>query len=363
MRRRLSMHLTVKPFDQTIQEYDAFLARPELKPHLTFMHTWEWGEVLRQESSAFERLGVYDDSETLVGVANIARYPLKFGGYFWYSPRGIALDYSNTRLVTAAYKALRDYVKQKGGAFLRVDPDLKRGDPAEAAIDELKPGQAAIFTQAERVWCVDLQKDAESTLAWMKEHGMRSNVPRYLRKAKNAGVTVRASDDPEDLEKLIDILNKLNQRKGGIGKHKDSHYRVQFPLLAPKGYEKVFLAEKDGQILAGALIAIYGREASYLHGASTDVERDLSAPHTMHVEIMNYCIANRPEVERYNFWGIVGEKNRTPSHPRHGYSEFKRSFGGYKEKYMRSRDFYYNWFVWKLDWFVNKYRTWKHKND
>lgn len=357
------MSVTVKPFDGPQSDFDAFLARPEHKPHLTFIQTWEWGEVVRQESIAFERLGIYDGDD-LIGVASACKQPIKFGGCFWYSPRGIVMDYTNLQRVTAAYRSLADYFRAKrDSAFLRVDPDLVRGDAAEAALDELQPGQAAIFTQAERVWCVDLQKDEASLLNWMKEHGMRKNVPRYLRKAASAGVSVRASDAPEDLEKLIDILNKLNVRKGGIGKHRDEHYRVQFPLLAPKGYEKVFLAEKDGVILAGALIAIYGREASYLHGASTDIERDLSAPHTMHVEIMKYCQENRPEVERYNFWGIVGEKNRTPSHPRHGYSEFKRSFGGYKEKYIRARDFRYNWFVWRLDWLVNAYRAWKHKND
>ncbi len=356
------MHCTIQPFleDQTV--FDEYLARPENKPHLTFMQTWEWGEVMRQESADFERFGVYNDGK-LVGVVSASKQRLKFGGFFWYAPRGIVMDYTNLKLVASAYSALREYFKTKGGAFLRVDPDLKRGDPAEAALDTLGPGQAAIFTQAERVWCVDLQKDEDTLLEWMREHGIRKNVPYYLRKAKKAGVTVRASTDPEDLEKLIDILNKLNVRKGGIGKHRDEHYRVQFPLLSPKGYEKVFLAEKDGKILAGALIAIYGREASYLHGASTDIDRELSAPHTMHFEIMKYCMENRPEVERYNFWGIVGDKNRKPSHPRHGYSEFKRSFGGYKETYMRARDFRYNWFVWKLDWYISAYRAWKHKND
>ena len=200
-------------------------------------------------------------------------------------------------------------------------------------------------------------------LAWLKDHGIRKNIPYYLRRAAKAGVSVTPSDKPEDLEQMILLLNELNERKGGIGKHRDDHYRLQFGELAPAGYEKVFLAKKDGQILAGALISIYGREAGYLHGASSSLERELAAPHFLHFEIMKYLQDHHPEVERYNLWGIVSDKNRKPSHPRHGYSEFKRSFGGYKEEYIRARDFYYSWPAWKIDWLVNKYRAWKHKND
>lgn len=354
------MSYTVKPIDdQTL--FDAFLKKPELKPHLTFMHTWEWGDVMQKESSDFVRFGVYDETN-LVAIGHAAKKKLRLGGTFWYAPRGLALDYTDLAMVEKSYTAVRDYFKTKGGAFFRFEPDLVIHDPAEKVIDSLGTKRAPMFTQAQRVWCVDIQKDEASQLAWMKDHGMRSNVPRYLRKATRAGVTVRSSDKTEDLELFIAMLERLRERKHMSGAH-DDHLRLQFGLLAPKGYEKIFLAEKDGKVLASTLMSIYGREASYLHGASSDEERDLSAPHTLHVETMKWCMENRPEVERYNFWGIVGSKNRKPSHPRNGYSEFKRSFGGYKEMYIRGRDFVYKPFYWRIDWLLQKYWAWKFKND
>lgn len=354
------MSYVIKPIDNK-ETYDAFLKTPSLKPHLTFMHTWEWGEVLSEESLDFMRVGVYD-SATLIGVAQLAKYRLRLGGEYWYSPRGIAMDYSSPEIVASAYKALNDYVKKLGGAFFKVDPDIVRGESAEGAIDTLQPRHAAMFTQAERVWCVDLQKDEESLLAWMKDHGMRKNIPYYLRKARREGAIVKASDKPEDLGVLIRLLDALRVRKNMVG-GSEKHLVRQFTKLAPKGYEKLFIAEKDGQFVASALISIYGREASYLHGASNELFRDLQIPHLMHVEMMNYLMEHHPEVERYNFWGVVSDKNRTPKHPRHGYSEFKRSFGGYKEEYMRARDFVYNPVQWRLDWLLQKYWAWKYKND
>lgn len=354
------MSYTVKPIDDQ-KTYDAFLTQPVLKPHTTFMHSWEWGEVMREESKDFLRFGVYD-SDTLVAVGQAARKSLRLGGSFWSCPRGLALDYTNQSLVKNSYEAVREFFRSKGGAFFRFEPDLVINDPAEKSIDSLHPKRAPMFTQAQRVWCVDLQKDEDQLLAWMKDHGLRSNVPRYLRKAARAGVTVRVSNTNEDLEKLIAMLERLRARKGMSGAY-DDHLRVQFKHLAPAGYEKIFLAEKDGKVLACTLMSLYGREASYLHGASSDEERDLSAPHTLHVETMKWCMANRPEIERYNFWGIVSSKNRKPSHPRNGYSEFKRSFGGYKEMYIRGRDFVYQPLYWRLDYLLQKYWAWKYKND
>lgn len=343
--------------------YESFVAEPENKPHMTFLQTWEWGELLETTSVHFVRLGIYEDAK-LVAVGQFAQQKMHFGT-FWYSPRGLVMDYKKGPLVTAAHSALKQHFKAhgRGAAFLRLDPDIVRGDPAEKWIDKNHPAQAAIFTQAERVWLVDVQKNEQDQLAWLGEHGMRSNIPRYMRKAARAGVVVRASDKDEDLEILIKMLHSLDKRKSGIGKHRDEHYRQQFSRLKGKGYEKVFLAEKDGEVLAAALIAIYGKEASYLHGASSDQQRDLSAPHTLHFEIMKYLQVHHPEVQHYNFWGVVSDKNRKPSHPRHGYSEFKRSFGGYRLEYIRARDFVYNPVLWAAEWLIAKYRTSKNKND
>ncbi len=349
--------------EQDRVKYEACLLLPKHWQQLTFYHTWEWGEVIAERATKMLRVGLYDESDVLRGVGQFGLHGLKFGR-FWYSPRGVLMDYGDGELVAAAYTVIREYFRGKDGAgFVRLDPNIARGSAAESVIDTLRPKKAAIFTQAERVWVVELQQDVSSLLAWLKTHGMRSNVPRYLRKATKAGVTVRASSEMADLEKLITMLNALDERKGGIGKHKDEYYRQQFRQMAPAGYEKVFLAEKDGEVLACSLVTIYGKEASYLHGASASTYRDLSAPHTLHIETMQYLQAHHPKVELYNFWGVVGDKNRTPKHPRHGYSEFKRSFGGYKQHYARSRDFVYKPLVWRLAWLIDSYRTWKYKND
>lgn len=348
--------------DADRQAYEACLQRPEHLPHLTFFHTWEWGEVMTARALRVQRVGLYEGND-LVAVGQLALQRLKLGTY-WYCPRGLVLDYTNADLVRQAYAALRQYYRGRNGAgFLRVDPNIVVESDEAATMLALGAKAAPIFTQAERIWVAELQQDDDSLIAWLRHHGMRKKLPYYLRKTAAAGVTWRASSDPADLEILISMLNDLNVRKGGIGKPADEHYRRQFAALAPRGYEMVFLAEKDGKPLAGSLMGLYGQEACYLHGASTKDHPELTAAHFLHIETMKYLQRERPEIRQYNFWGIVGDKNRTPKHPRHGYSEFKRSFGGYKLTYVRGRDFVYNPVVWGVAWVLDKYRTWRYKND
>lgn len=346
------------------ERYEDFLASLGVDPQLTFYHSWEWGEVIAERSRRLERVALEHRGELVavgqVGLEDDHRVS------FWYAPRGLAMDHSDPERVTAAYGALRDHYRgREGAAFLRVDPNVERGTPAEAALDAAGGRRAAIFTQAERCWVAEVQPTLEAQMQWLKEHGLKSNTRRLFNKSRKAGVTVRASDDPQDLETLISMLGELDVRKGGIGKHDDEHYRTQFARMAPAGHQKLFLAELDGQVGAVSLMAIYGREASFLHGASSGEEhlRKLSPSYLLHLQTMAWLAEHRPEVTSYNFWGIVSDENRNPGHPRHGYSEFKRSFGGYKVEYVRSREFAYRPLHRSALYLLEAYRTKRYQND
>lgn len=350
------------PTDREVHE--TFLSGLVGSPNLTFYHSWEWGEVIAERTLRLERVALEREGQ-IVAVAQVGLHRDK-GVSYWYSPRGLAMDYSDTDLVTAAHAALRDHFRgREGAALLRVDPNVVQGEPAEAAIDAVGAKKAAVFTQVERCWITEILPTDEEQLAWMKEHGMRSNTRRLLNKSTKAGVTVRASDDPADLETLISMLHAMDERKGGIGMHTDDHYRAQFAQMAPAGHQKVFLAELDGRVGAACLLSIYGGEASFLHGASSADEdfRKMAPSYLMHFRAMRWMAENRPEVTRYNFWGIVSDENRHPGHPRHGYSEFKRSFGGYKVEYVRARDLVYKPLQRSALYYLDATRTRIHQND
>lgn len=135
----------------------------------------------------------------------------------------------------------------------------------------------------------------------------------------------------------------------------EDYYRRQFVAMSSGGLEKMFFAEYEGEILAAAIISIFGDEACYLHGASTTEHRDLMAPHFLQFEMM--MSAAKLGVKKYNFWGVVSEKNMRPDHPRAGYSFFKRSFGGREELYIRGQDYV----IKSLPYHLNRTWEWARK--
>lgn len=357
------MNLVVKEFsDAERGVYEAFLKTPEVQEHLTFFHSWEWGSFMAETSMRCIRFGVYKQ-EQLIAVGQASLKKLKYGTY-WYVPRGIVTNYSRPAVASETHRSAADFLQSHHYAgFIRVDPNIIKGTRAEKIFDALGAKKAYIFTQAERVWLIDMQSDIEKQLLWMKNHGMRKKMPYYLRRAEKDGVTVRVGTSQQDLDVLLRLLQSLHDRKGNIGLHPDAYYSKQLSLMSPKGYEKVFIAEINGAPLAACLVAIYGAEASYLHAASTTSHNHLAPAHYLQYEVLKYLIKHHPSVSRYNLWGIVSDKNRQKKHPRNGYSEFKRSLGGYKAEYIRSRDIVYTRRVWRVAWLLDAVRTYRYKND
>jgi lipid II:glycine glycyltransferase (peptidoglycan interpeptide bridge formation enzyme) len=347
------MTLALQPLTSK-EELNEFLARPELRRYATFFQSWEWGEFQVARGRKIHRFAIRNDAK-LVATALLIEEIDRFGPFI-YAPRGPVTDYSDQKQAGAVIKLLIEEGRKLNpkAICLRLDPSIVH-DAKETKVfgaNDFRP--AAKFTQVERAWMADLQPTHEAQIEWQKEHGMRSNIPRYLRRAEREGVTVRSSDDPKDLEVFLKMITGLNERKNGIGLHPLDYYRQQFAALAPSGYERIFICEKDGEALSSAMITVFGSEASYLWGASTDQQRELRGPHFMHFQIMRY--AQEHGCDRYNFWGVVKEENHHPGYRGYGFSEFKRSFGGYEELYLRTQDFVYRSLPYRLQAINDKRR-------
>jgi peptidoglycan pentaglycine glycine transferase (the first glycine) len=343
--RSRTREVRVEPLDSR-EHVNRFLAGVRLNAPAKFFHTWDWGEFNRAIGYRVHRFAVRDCGST-IGATLMVEMKDRFGPYM-YVPRGPAVDYSDRDQAECVLRAVIEQGRRLNprAVCVRVDPALQNGSRETAVFQQLGFKPAGRFLQVERAWMCDLQATHERQLEWQKAHGMRSNLPRYLSRAEKEGVVVRHSDSPEDLEIFIEMLAHLDHRKNGIGAYPYDFYRRQLAALASSGLERIFIAEHNGHPLAAALVAVYGDEASYLWGASYDCERRLRAPHYMHFKIMRY--AYERGCRRYNFWGVVSNKNHHPGYKGYGYSEFKRSFGGYVEHYQRAQDYPYRQIPYRL---------------
>lgn len=335
------------------KEWDGFLADSRFN---YFLQTWDWADF--QERGLHKkvwRLGFYENNQ-LVGISLCIEESSKFGS-FVYCPRGPVLDWDDVALRSSIVSALTVFFRDTHHVFLRVDPAVKDNE-GPVSREMLRYGfqDAASFIQVERAWMLDIKGKSDDDLL----AGMRKNSRYYLRKAKKSGVSVRISDSLNDLRVFTQMIGEMSQRKG-FPALPSEYFEKQFKYMCKKGILKVLIAEHKKNPVASALIAFYGNEGSYLHAASDPEYNKLQASYLLQWEAIKH--ARSLGLDRYNFWGIVEDKNYHPGYPGFGYSNFKKGFGGYLEVYMRTKDYPFSQIRYYLIRIWEKLRSIRYKGN
>lgn len=321
-----------------------------------FQQSWEWGEFNKALGKKVFRWGVFS-AEKLVSVCLGIEEPSKVGKLL-YCPRGPVLDWSDVSLAKNVMEKLVEHVQGLSEyIFLRVDPGVLRNNEQLSEVFAQGGFHASVgFWQVERAWVLDIKGKSDEELL----SGMRKNARYSLRKALKSGVEVAFSEDLLDVKEFAEMLQSMSEKKGFAAM--PSEYLVkQYEMLGGRdGFLKLYVAKKDGKMIAGAVVAFYGQEGSYLHGASRELG-DSQAPYLLQWQAIRD--ARETGLLKYNFWGVVEDKNYHPGYPGFGYSNFKRGFGGRVEEYIRTQDYVFKPIQYRLFSLQEKYRQWRYKGN
>jgi lipid II:glycine glycyltransferase (peptidoglycan interpeptide bridge formation enzyme) len=139
----------------------------------------------------------------------------------------------------------------------------------------------------------------------------------------------------EQLDVFYGLLKETAQRDG-IAIHGAEYYRTLFENAGIGGAGtgndypgkkldiRLYLAEHEGEAIAGIVTLFRGPKAVYLYGASSGKKRNLMAPYALQVKAMEDAKASG--CMEYDLYGIP--PNNEPSHPMAGLYLFKTGFGG-----------------------------------
>jgi len=186
-----------------------------------------------------------------------------------------------------------------------------------------------IDVQPAQTLVLDLQSDLEQLLSRMHPK------TRYnIRLAEKKKVTVRI--DNSRIEEFISLLQITTDRDQFRG-HNDNYYRALAEFDSQ--FVKLFLAEYQGKIIAAGLFAFYGNGVTYLHGASSNTNRQVMAPYLLQWEVIK--AAKESGHRYYDFYGISSQK--WP-----GVTRFKVGFGGEVVNYPGTFDYIVRPGVYKL---------------
>jgi peptidoglycan pentaglycine glycine transferase (the first glycine) len=265
--------------------------------------------------------------------AMFVKFGLPFGKNYLYCGRGPVPGDGKSSTESATEDFLSEAKKlaqEQESIFIKWDSPFEeraetKPDNAKWRLKVSKPRQPRYTV------LVGLEKGEEELLRDMKEK------TRYnIKLASRRGVVVRTLGAEEGIEVFWKLIKETAGREH-FHSHSRSHYKKMIDVLNAESADSrgpkvhIYVAEYHDKNLSSALVLYYNGTAVYLHGASSNVRRDVMAPYAMHWQIMRD--AKKEGCTVYDFWGI-DEKN-----PRwEGFTRFKKGFGGSVRGYAPTFD-------------------------
>ena len=312
------------PLQPATETWDHFvIAHPQA--HL--LQTTPWGTLKSHFGWTDGRVAIAGPDQALIAGAQLLYRRLPLGlGTLTYVPKGPLVDWQDHTQVHALVAALDQTAQAHGAIAMTIEPELPDTTKHAAALEQagFVPGATAV--QPRRTLLVDLTPDREDILAAMK-----SKTRYNIRLAGRKGVNVYrgTAADVETFNKLIQVTSSRNE----FGVHSADYYRRAFKLFAARDQVALFLADYEGQPLAGLMAFALGQTAWYFYGTSSNAHRNLMAPYALQWAAM--CWAKDLGCTTYDLWGVPDHDEETletqfteRQDGLWGVYRFKRGFGG-----------------------------------
>lgn len=245
-----------------------------------------------------------------------------------------------------AIKDLQALGREEGDIFIRIEPK----NPSFAT-HLPKNAKKSKDLSPKDTWLLDLTPDQSQILTNFSQ-GTRTRYNTYRKK----GLVVERTTDPSAITHLVSLQNKLYKTKH-LNSFSERYLRTEleqpFASLYLVKYDKSqdqtrqqpqphakanntpTLYPKDGQILAASLFFDHSGTRYYMQSAAdTDFKR---LPATVALLTSAIFDAKEQGITTFDFWGIAPD-GADKDHPWYGFTEFKKSFGGYPEHYAGTYD-------------------------
>lgn len=176
---------------------------------------------------------------------------------------------------------------------------------------------------------------------------------RYnIRLAEKKGVVVERCG-VEALSLWYDLYRQTAARDK-ISIHSEPYYRDLF-RLAPD--LTLWLARYDGQVVAGNIVLVHQKTATYLYGASGNAHRNVMAPYALQWAALT--AARDQGCTEYDLFGIPPTND--PNHPMHGLYRVKTGYGGARVHRSGAWDYVYRPLEWTAWTKADGLRVWYYK--
>jgi peptidoglycan pentaglycine glycine transferase (the first glycine) len=320
--------------------WDAFVQQ---QPRAHLLQLSAWGTLKQAYGWDLERVALADGDTILAGAQVLfRRLPLGLGTMA-YLPMGPYIMKDNPGILAQLWQAIDQTAQKHGARFLKWEPGLYR--------DEDQPDFAALgfresvqTVQPPRTVLLDISSDDDAIMKPMNQ-GTRRKIRQSLKKG-----VIYYEGTRVDVVKYNAIMQVTGARNE-FGVHEPAYYQKTYDLFVPE-HAALFMAEHEGDVLAGIMVFAVGNTAWYVYGASASVKRNLMASYGVQWRAIQWARARG--CRTYDMWGIPDADEETleaqfqeRSDGLWGVYGFKRGWGGAVVRSAGAWDKVYNPLVYK----------------
>ncbi|MBP6889579.1 MAG: peptidoglycan bridge formation glycyltransferase FemA/FemB family protein [Candidatus Moranbacteria bacterium] len=281
----------------------------------SFLQSKEWARF--QEMSGHEVVQLKDGMHGFVHV-------LPMVGAYVYTPRFPEEKTSDQEIF---FRDLFLQAKNKKCGWVRIEPETVAVLQAwericsEQGNEKLRLIKSPNDMQPRENLVIDVSKPEETLLFEMKAK------TRYnMRLAAKKEVRVFVTREKKYQEIFFQLIEATAKRQH-ILPHPKSYYQSMFTVFSEEQL-LLFVAEYKGEVLAANLVLFSGDTATYLHGGTNDIHREVMAPILLQWEQIR--AAKRRSCRWYDFGGVstasLAKKQELVMSAWEGITRFKRGF-------------------------------------
>ena len=365
-------------------EYEKFVVNSN-KSH--FLQSYIWGEFCKKEKKMTPYYLGLKNSKKIVATALLLQKKLPLGYSYFYSPRGYVLDYSDKDILSSFTIKLKEFVKNKKGIYIKIDPDIKlqnltidgeviEGDNNFPLVDYMKKigdihlgfNKAFEHNQPRYTFRLELKDTIEEV-----RDGFHNTTKKVINKGNMYNLEVKKNDvkyiddfyetmietaereglalyskeyftefyrmlheenesdiyivylnKEETIKVITDKINELNEQKEKL-KTENKIKEIDNQIgKQEKLINEVKSIEKDKFPLSSIITTKYGDKVWTIHGGNHSKLRELNSNYLIYYEIIKDAVNDKYKV--IDFFGT--SYNPTTDDPEYGIYLFKKRLGG-----------------------------------
>ena len=246
--------MTVKTISE--KEFKSFADKHE---QITFHQTNEWAKLKKGNGWNSHYLGLYEKKKLKAAALILSKQLPFIKKNMFYSPRGFLIDYNDINLLKKFTEGVKDFIKDKNGIFLKIDPYVQykerdnNGDLVKDGIDNSKAvknlekagykhfGFNTMQDTLQPRWIFTLDTEKKSLDDVMKN--MDSKTRQIIRKNERCAITPREITRDE-LPIFKEIMQHTSERREFIDRPL-SYYEQMWDNLHDSGMLKIYLSSID----------------------------------------------------------------------------------------------------------------------